>query len=81
MAETVPFKLLKVFPASDAAFVQYVDAAFATLGENAGPQRLEQRLRARYPAARVRMQERLAMNGAPKPHWYVFRDGRITRAR
>lgn len=81
MAEPSSFKLLKIFPASDPAFGRYVDATFATLGEHAGPERLEQRLRACYPAARVRVQERLGMNGAPRPHWYVFRDGRITRAR
>lgn len=71
------FRLLKVFPDADAAFVAYCDLSFAHLGEAAGPELLERRLRQRYPLARVRVQERLGMNGAPRPHWYVFRDGRL----
>ncbi len=78
MAETArPFALLKIFPTDDAEFVAFACGVLERVGEAAGPEELEGCLRDAYPYARVRKQERLGMNGAPRPHWYVFRDGRV----
>ncbi len=79
MDET-PFKLLKLFPAADEEFVAFAEGALTGLGEAAGPEALQDRLRERYPAVRVQVQEPLGMNGAIRPHWYVFRDGRLIRS-
>ncbi len=78
MAET-PFRLLKVYPRDDGAFAARAEALLSELGGElrADPQDLERRLRAAYPLVNVRVQERLGMNGAARPHWYVFRDGRF----
>ncbi len=73
------FQLLKVYPRDDAAFATHTADLFARLGGDgrADPIELQQRLREAYPSARVEVQERLGMNGAPLPHWYVYRDGRL----
>ncbi len=77
MASMAAFTLLRLFPNDDPEFEARADAALRVVGERAGPAELERVLVERYPSVRVRLQERLAMNGDIRPHWYVFRDGRV----
>lgn len=80
MTEGRVFRLLRIYPADDVEFARHADNVLRSIGESAGPAALERKLRARYPAAKVQLQDRLGMNGETRPHWYVYRDGRYVIA-
>ncbi len=68
---------LHAFPSRDREFVDYVQAAWATLTAPKSPETLQQSLRVRYPAAIVTIQEELARHGDGPIVWYVFRTAAI----
>ena len=68
---------LRVFPSRDDAFNAYAGAAWAALPEPRTPESLQGALRARYPAAIVRVQEELARHGDQPQVWYAFRTAAI----
>jgi PAS domain-containing protein len=68
---------LNAFPSRDREFVDYVQAAWATLTAPKSPDALQQSLRVRYPAAIVTIQEELARHGDGPIVWYAFRTAAI----
>jgi CheY-like chemotaxis protein len=67
---------IRCFPSADRAFAQEVSRALASLPEPGAPdapQRLEQLLRERYPAAAVSPQDPLASFTGQSRIWYVYR--------
>lgn len=68
---------LLVFPRDDQALESTLAGIAAELDgwEHVAPDYLQQRLRAFYPDAIVREQDRLAGLGARRAAWYVYRDG------
>jgi PAS domain-containing protein len=68
---------LNAFPSRDREFVDYVQAAWATLTAPKSPDALQQSLRIRYPAAIVTIQEELARHGDGPIVWYAFRTAAI----
>ena len=58
------------FPSSDAAFADAVEKALASGGIRS-TRELEDALRPKYPAVRVRPRE---LSGELTPTWYVYRD-------
>jgi PAS domain-containing protein len=68
---------LNAFPSRDREFVDYVQAAWATLTAAKSPDALQQSLRVRYPAAIVTIQEELARHGDGPIVWYAFRTAAI----
>lgn len=75
MSSTTP--TLRCFPRADRTFQQEVQRLFAecqsaTQGDPT-PDDLEERLRTRFPSARVRQQDSLATFATDRPIWYVYR--------
>jgi PAS domain-containing protein len=64
---------LRAFPSSDREFGRFARAALASLGSEPTIEALQRSLRARYPAAVVRVQDELARHGAGPEIWYVLR--------
>ena len=68
---------LNAFPSGDREFVEYVQAAWASLPAPKSPESLQGALRVRYPAAIVTAQQELARHGDGPVVWYAFRTAAI----
>jgi len=68
---------LHAFPSGDREFVDYVEAAWATLPGQTTAEELQHAIRVRYPAAIVTMQDELARRGEGPIVWYAFRTAAI----
>jgi PAS domain-containing protein len=64
---------LRAFPSGDREFGRFARAALAALGNDPSSEELQRSLRARYPAAVVRIQSELARHGAGPTIWYALR--------
>lgn len=71
---------LRSFPSSDPEFGRFAHAALLELSEPRTAERLQRRLRSRYPAAIVQVQVELARHGEGPPVWYAFRSGSVGAA-
>ena len=79
-ARTYPQRVdvqLRAFPSGDRGFVEFAEAARASLPEQATPEELQHALRVRYPAAVVTVQDELARHGEGPIVWYAFRTAAI----
>ena len=70
---------LHVFPRDDVALACTLERIEAEEGglNHIGPEQLQERLRAHYPAAVVRNQEPLGALNPIHASWYVYRDGSL----
>lgn len=70
---------LHPFPSGDRAFAEYAEEALRALDADARtPLELQRRIRRRYPAAAVVVQDDLARHGGGPTVWYVYRSGSAT---
>lgn len=68
---------IHAFPSRDREFVEFAQAAWATLPEPQTPEALQRALRVRYPAAAVTEQAELARHGEGPVVWYAFRTAAV----
>jgi PAS domain-containing protein len=64
---------LRAFPSRDGEFGRFAREALAALGREPTTEALQHSLRARYPAAVVRVQSELAEHGGGPTVWYALR--------
>ncbi len=64
---------LRAFPSRDGEFGRFARAALDALGGHPTTEELQRSLRARYPAAVVRVQSDLARHGGGPTIWYALR--------
>ena len=69
--------VLRAFPSADGEFVAFAREAWENLPEPRSPARLQDALRARYPAAVVTVQDELARHADDELVWYAFRMGAV----